>query len=197
MKSYSQFNIDLYLINIFKEIKNGFFIEAGANDGINQSNTYLIEKFLGWNGLLVEPNKHSYNKCVSNRNCFVENYALVSYNYGSDSISGDFDSIYTDGSMMGGCTTRHSNNGVAKAIQLSKLLTKYNVEQVDFLSIDVEGYELNALDGLDFNIHRPNYILYESHEQFGFIDDYEKYFANKKYKKIQTLSNNHFLFETI
>jgi FkbM family methyltransferase len=197
MRSYSQFNIDLYLIDIFKDIKNGFFIEAGANDGVNQSNTYLIEKFLGWNGLLVEPNKHSYSKCVSNRNCFIENYALVSCDYKSDSISGDFDSIYTDESMMGGCTTKHTNNSVAKAIQLSKLLTKYNIEKVDFLSIDVEGYELNALNGLDLSIHRPKYILYEYHDQFGFIDDYEKYFTDKRYKKVHTFSSHHFLFKTI
>ena len=59
MRSYSQFDIDLYLIDIFKDVKNGFFIEAGAHDGVNQSNTYLIEKVLGWNGLLVEPNQHS------------------------------------------------------------------------------------------------------------------------------------------
>ena len=197
MRSYSQFDIDLYLIDIFKDVKNGFFIEAGAHDGVNQSNTYLIEKVLGWNGLLVEPNQHSYKMCTSNRNCFVENYALVSCDYKSDSIAGDFDSISFEGSMMGGCTNRHTNTSVAKAIQLSKLLTKHNVEKVDFLSIDVEGYELEALDGLDFSKHKPMYILYEHHEEFGFICNYEEYFTDKKYKKIHTFSNHHLLFKTI
>ena len=69
MTSYSQFNIDLYLINLFKTLEKGFFIEAGANDGFNQNNTFLLEKELKLNGLLIEPNIHAYNSCKKIRNC--------------------------------------------------------------------------------------------------------------------------------
>ena len=49
--TYSQHNIDVQLVELFKEIKNGFFIEAGAADGVSQNNTLLLEKSLGWQGL--------------------------------------------------------------------------------------------------------------------------------------------------
>ena len=60
-KYYSQFGQDKFIIeNIFKMKKNGFFIEAGAGDGINISNTYVLEKQYNWNGLCVEPNLELY-----------------------------------------------------------------------------------------------------------------------------------------
>ena len=66
--TYSQFNIDSHLLEIFKNKTSGFFIEAGANDGLNQSNTFLLESVLKWNGLLVEPNIHRYNICKKTLN---------------------------------------------------------------------------------------------------------------------------------
>ena len=48
------FDIDRKLAN-YLNYKKGFFIEVGANDGYNQSNTYYLEKILDWRGILVEP----------------------------------------------------------------------------------------------------------------------------------------------
>ena len=39
---------------------NGFFIECGANDGVNQSNTWYFEKYLNWHGILIEPLKNKF-----------------------------------------------------------------------------------------------------------------------------------------
>jgi hypothetical protein len=44
-------------------IGKGIFIEAGANDGINQSNTYFLERKHGWTGILVEPIPRLYERC--------------------------------------------------------------------------------------------------------------------------------------
>ena len=47
-------NIDRVLAKVIGR-RDGFFVEAGANDGFTQSNTYALERFLGWTGLLIEP----------------------------------------------------------------------------------------------------------------------------------------------
>jgi hypothetical protein len=47
--------------------KKGFFIEAGAFDGINFSNTYYLEKELNWKGILIEPTLERYLSCIKNR----------------------------------------------------------------------------------------------------------------------------------
>ena len=50
--------------------KNGFFIECGANDGINQSTTWYFEKKLKWKGLLIEPIKYIHKVAKSERACY-------------------------------------------------------------------------------------------------------------------------------
>lgn len=195
--TYSQFNIDLYLCDLFENSKKGFFIEAGANDGISQNNTYLLEKKLNWGGLLIEPNTHVYNVCKRNRNCIVENYALVSFDYTDEYISGDFEQTSFEGSMMGGCSSIHNKKTKAKAIQLSKLLDKHNVSEVDFLSIDVEGYELEALSGIDYGKHAPKHILYEDHEHRSvkYSESFNEFFTKRKYELLTKFSNNHYLYK--
>src|SRR5438067_7198102 len=61
----------------------GFFVELGANDGINQSNTLYFEKFRGWKGVLVEPTPHNYFKCRQNRSAANAFHcaACVSFDY--------------------------------------------------------------------------------------------------------------------
>jgi len=197
MTSYSQFNIDLYLYQIFNKKSSGFFIEAGANNGYDQNNTFLLEKELNWNGLLVEPNTHCFNTCKTFRKCIIENCALVSCDFKDEYIEGDFNQTSFEGSMTGGCSTIHSKNCKAKAEKLSNLLIKHNINKVDFLSIDVEGYEIEALMGLDFNMHSPSYILYEDHEHrnIKYSEKFEDFFANRNYSLEKKFSNNHFLFK--
>ena len=59
--------------NLDKKLKkylnydNGYFVELGANDGINQSNTFYFEKKKNWSGILIEPYKINYLECKKNR----------------------------------------------------------------------------------------------------------------------------------
>ena len=63
--------------------KNGFYIECGANDGVNQSNTWYLEKKLDWKGLLVEPIEVVFNELKKNRskNNFFFQRALRPINF--------------------------------------------------------------------------------------------------------------------
>src|SRR5262245_59004648 len=66
---------------------DGIFVEAGANDGLRQSNTLYFEKYRGWTGLLVEPVPELAERCRRNRpGCVVENCALVAEDYAAATV---------------------------------------------------------------------------------------------------------------
>jgi hypothetical protein len=62
---------------------NGYFVELGANDGISQSNTLYLESYLGWHGILVEPDVDNYLKCLKSRSPRNKIFccACVSFDY--------------------------------------------------------------------------------------------------------------------
>ena len=136
----------------------GFYIEAGANDGITQSNTALLERRYGWKGLLVEPSPVGYQKCLINRSAqsnTIVHSALVSFDAASKgvtSIRGDFSSGHCMSSIDGKRLSAPSYAQIdVPANTLQSLLDKNNVERVDLLSLDTEGYEYEILQGIDFN----------------------------------------------
>ena len=65
--TYSQYREDEFLVEFFHHKKNGIFIDIGANDGLNLSNTYLLQKEYGWTGSCVEPIPEIYKKLCDNR----------------------------------------------------------------------------------------------------------------------------------
>ena len=82
-KKFKKFNayndLDKKLLK-YINYKDGFYIDCGANDGINQSTTWFYEKTLNWRGILIEPIPQVFEMLKKNRskdNIFV-NAALVS-----------------------------------------------------------------------------------------------------------------------
>lgn len=148
----------------FLNFKGGVFIEAGANDGVSQSNTYYLEKARGWRGVLVEPVPRLFEKCKNNRKkSVVYNCALV-----SPEEEGDIVNICESGDR--GLLSKISENnnrldGVVTAVcgrTLTSVLSEVRLERIDFFSLDVEGYELSVLKGFDFSKVTPRFILVET-----------------------------------
>ena len=80
-------NLDRKLAR-YLNFRHGFFIEAGANDGYSQSNTYFLEKRRDWTGILVEGIPELYEKCLAQRSrSIVKNCALVSNEFPYPSIT--------------------------------------------------------------------------------------------------------------
>jgi FkbM family methyltransferase len=181
-----QGRIDYKILPYLQDIDNGFFIEAGALNGLFQSNTKLLEE-LGWTGLLVEPSVPAYHKCLENRNCFIENCALVSSDYENETVFGDFDN---DGEYGIGARASIKESGVeVKATTLTKLLDNLNVSHVDFLSLDVEGHEIEVLKGIDFNRIDITFMLIEVNSDFYTLNDLDSFLLTKGYENIKNLSN--------
>jgi FkbM family methyltransferase len=163
-KSVSQFEQDINVLSFYNLKKNGYFIEIGASDGVEISNTYLLEKEYGWKGICVEPIPYRYNSLVVNRpNSVCSNKAVYS-------VSGlvlDFDIALTpDGNKLGdgisGLTSHidchwHAVNRNKKVISVETisfnqlLLESGAPEIIDYLSIDTEGSEYEILKELDFD----------------------------------------------
>jgi FkbM family methyltransferase len=163
MSNYkSQFGQDWHVIhNIYREKRGGFFVEIGAYDGIDSSNTYVLEKDYNWNGLCVECNPRFYNMLITNRNCLKSNYAV----YNKDGITLDF---YDSGGYAGLVETNNHQNIVndpkikVTTKTLTPLLDEIQAPSfIEFLSLDTEGSEYEILKAHDFDKYKFGYICVE------------------------------------
>lgn len=211
--NYALDNMDNKLLKYLSH-KNGFFIEAGANDGISQSNTALFEFNHSWTGLLVEPSRIKYEQAVKNRpNSIVENYALVSSRYKGKFVRGDFiesghghglcsmviddkeNREYYDLDLENAEKERINSNIVeVPCITVDKLIKKHNIQKIDLFSLDVESYEEDVLNGIDFSLVRPKYFLIEVSYP-GRKKSITDFMQSKNYQAVEQLGCHDILFE--
>jgi FkbM family methyltransferase len=134
---YSQADQDKWVAEFYKYKKNGYFIEVGAYDGIQTSNTYFLEKELNWSGVCIEANRQVFNSLAANRKSKNINIA-VSSKKGYCNFLGD--KISDKGGDTIECDTLNNI-----------LLDNYIGNNIDYLSLDIEGAEYIALESLNFN----------------------------------------------
>ena len=165
--------------------KNGFFIECGANDGINQSTTWYFEKKLKWKGLLIEPIKEIYKDLKKNRSKknFFFNTALRSFKYKSKKLT-----LYLNKNDF--LTTRSTLDKekreeiIVNCDNLTNILDKINAPKfIDFFVLDVEGDEKEVLNGINFEKYKFKFFLIET----GKFDEIKKILLKNNYIFIKKL----------
>jgi FkbM family methyltransferase len=200
-KYYSLNNLDKK-IEKYLNYRNGFFVELGANDGVNQSNTLYFERYKNWKGLLIEPYLPNYLKCIKNRS--KKNYifcnACVSFNYKKTFVKLLYNNLITipvgvetDLKAQDYMGNKHDHPFVfgAQAITLNKILLKSNApKNIDLLSLDVEGAEMEVLKGINHNIFRFKFICVEARN----IKKLKKYLNSFNYELKEKLSSGDYLF---
>jgi FkbM family methyltransferase len=155
-KSKSQIRQDLFVLSHLGFKKNGFFVEFGATDGLRFSNSHLMEKEFGWNGILAEPAKCWHKELKKNRACNIEvdclwkdSKSILTFNEVDVAELSTINS-FTDNDLHSEARKKGKTYDV-QTISLNDLLKKYNAPKIiDYLSIDTEGSEYRILSHFDF-----------------------------------------------
>jgi FkbM family methyltransferase len=162
--SYAQFGEDVLLWELFGRKTTGFFVEVGANHPTLCSNTYLLEE-RGWAGMLVEP--LPANCAVLRKNRPRSHLVQAALGAPEQQGSAPFYVVAGRDSLSG--LGRHAQEAYSE-IQvevrtLDDVLEQASPPPLDLVSIDVEGFELQVLQGFSLERYRPRVLLLEDHLQ--------------------------------
>lgn len=191
------------LMKIF-DYRDGFFVEVGGNDGYLCDPTYYLEKMMGWKGIIIEPLKISSLKTNRKKSIIIQKAAVSSESdkivkiidcNAMSFIKGKLDGSYEQHWKKKGeiCQNIISRELEVPADTLSNILSEHLLKRdIDLLTIDVEGLELEVLRGLDLDKYQPKFILVEAHNR----DRFEKIakFLYKKYEFYKKITDIDFLF---
>lgn len=168
---YGQLKQDLECLEYFKNKKDGFFVDIGAGNGKDLSNTYLLEKNFGWKGICVEPLKDPFTLCKKLRTnsqcyetCVYDRCGQVEFSYipGSSGESYMYSGISEEIKHHQSRVNSDSHKVFLPATTLTNLLDESNAPKIiDFLSIDTEGSEAKILGALDHSKYKFRYITVE------------------------------------
>ncbi|XP_068233845.1 protein Star-like [Palaemon carinicauda] len=164
-KSASWRYINHYLKEIFTNQTNGFFVEAGALDGEFLSNSLWLEQSFGWTGLLIEPDKDSFQHLLhKHRRAWLSNTCLTPNMYPKEAVHVSLrkKTIY-EGIPWNFRGSSHELNvsiapkydrlfqltdksySMTQCFPLASYLWALNITTVDFLSLDIQGREQEVM----------------------------------------------------
>ncbi|MBY0311464.1 MAG: FkbM family methyltransferase [Phycisphaerales bacterium] len=172
----SQFGEDAWIMDLFEGKLEGVYLEVGAFDGVLLSTTYALEA-IGWRGLLIEPLEDRFVACQKQRPGSVVVRAAVGKRGSSGTTS--FEQIVGTGQgaladvASSIALPEHQRNQARRydasvrkievpLTTLAELLDRANFgTRIDVAVIDVEGFEFEAIDGLEIDRHRPRVLIVE------------------------------------
>lgn len=167
IKSKSQILQDVFVLMQLNFAKRGYFVEFGAADGVNLSNTYLLEREFDWSGILAEPSRQFHDSLEGKRNCHIDKRCV--YNQSNetvlfnDVIEGEFSTIdsYSDKDNHKHLRKKGRKYKV-QTVSLNDLLDDYNAPKlIDYISIDTEGSEYEILRNFNFKKYSFKVITVE------------------------------------
>lgn len=138
----------------------GFYLEMGGFDGLSFSNTFIFEHCLGWHGLLIESHPTFYQEMIKNRPCALGVWGAVcnaslpnahSHTY----MVHDYIQATVNLSAVAEYNQNYPNAAprrvrLVPCRRLSSVFSELNITHIDFMSLDVEGMEAEALASIDF-----------------------------------------------
>lgn len=203
---YAQFNTDKIIYEeYFPKDYIGNCIEVGAVDGVESSNTYFFER-KGWNCMCIEPQPGpGYFQSLQQTRKLALNYAISS----KESDDMEFTVVYAKADWTGGFRAwngmsgldvderlikQHEDAGFELKREKIKVKTKrldwcienhFNVDPIDFISIDVEGSELDVLQSFDVNKYNTKLLVIENNFNDPDVENYLKSLGWKKDRRVE------------
>ena len=165
-KSYSISSVDLIIDRLFSTISKGVYLDVGCNHPIKYNNTYLLHK-KGWSGINIDLDKNSINEFNNMRENDYNVQELVG------SVDGEEKDIYyyhersainTVSKMLADKRKTKPREIIKKKSKsLNKIIesSPYNNKKINFMSIDIENYEYEALKYFNFQKYEIDLIVTE------------------------------------
>ena len=160
-KPNSHWGVDLILNDIFKNKKKGFYIDVGCHHPIINNHTYLLHK-RGWNGINIDLDFNSIDMFNFFRSNDLNKQVALTDNVGETEFF-----FYHNRAAKNTISKKFGYDAKLikkiKTSTLDKIINEANLSEIeiDFLSIDVEGSELNVLKGFNLKKFKPKIILLE------------------------------------
>ena len=192
LESKSENGQDLFALFSNKYMRGGTFLEFGAYDGVTFSNTFLLERLLNWSGVLLDPIPRHFEEMNINRNCVSIHAAITASKKEFVKILESPASNLSKPVSERSITDKTHN---VPAFTLSEIIDKYfPTKSLDFLSIDVEGEDLEILASIDFSKYEIKSICVEHNNRIG-PDEFLKYMEESGYALVwNEYSGNDFWF---
>ena len=156
LSSTSQLGQDLFALSQTGFKRNGFFVEFGATNGVDLSNSLLLEKNFGWDGILVEPSKTWQPSLKMNRKVTFDfsciwNKSGIELDF-NETDAAQLSTIDSYSNLDFHAELRESGRKYrVQTLSLNDLLEKHSAPRIiDYLSIDTEGSEFEILEAVDF-----------------------------------------------
>lgn len=178
---FSSHDEELYVRDFFSDKRDGVFVDVGASHYRDRSNTYYLETVLGWSGIAIDPiadfadgyrahrpRTRFYPLFVSDKS--DERAQLF---VGRNSLFSSADSRFTSS------FTEVQKTITAATITLDDLLKASGIQHIDFLSMDIELHEPQALAGFSLETFRPGLVCVEAHPEVR--QQILDYFAARRY----------------
>jgi len=188
---YSLFDEELIIRDFFQDRRDGFFLDVGCAWPIRASNTYYLEKHLGWRGIGIDalagyapgwkrerPDSRFFSYLVTDQSNQVETFFMAP-NPGLSSTDREVASGGTFGAKV------EPEEVKIETTTLDDLLDREGVTKIDLLSMDIEGHEPKALAGFDIERFRPELVVIEGQVVAANEDEVQDYFEAHGYEQVE------------
>lgn len=165
--SKAQNRQDIFALATSGMKRDGFFVDFGATNGFDLSNSFLLENSFGWSGILAEPAKCWHTDLIRNRSCAIDTRCV--WNVSGAKISFTETEVAELSTLSTYLTVDGNNRTLGKndvydveTVTLNDLLAQHSAPaKIDLLSLDTEGTELDILNSFDFEKYSIHMIVCE------------------------------------
>ena len=203
MNYFSHIGQDRWVNEVLRGRRNGYFLDFGTFDGVNHSNTFYFEKYLGWKGICVEPNPLYYADACAVRNCITVNAALWPKSrqsleffdaHGLSSLV-QFKDTDSNAELRGKFAKKIIS---VDTINPTELLDRFAAPSlIEYMSLDVEGCELDVLQSLDLKRYRIALATIEHNHNLEKQAGVRKHLADFGYEAMECYNDDYFFHPSV